>query len=510
MEEEEKNNNQEPDNFTEDIEKLLKDLDEVKLAPDEAAEKNENIIPEEISKKELKSLEQESGRHLDGNVVINISDDRMKVTASFYHPSGDGKPIDIDLVEEKLFQNDVNSGIDWQLIKDTIFRCNIERVHIQNVVIARGEDPVPEIPEHLVLEESLQKKQESDLSTQKIDFREYSPFTIVKKGDILAKKVPLRPGKMGTDVHGLSIPYKKEKVQQLLPGENTRWQEDSVVAATYGRLIIEKETFWVNEVLEITSDVDYSTGNVVFPGDIIIHGDLKEQFKVESEGSIYGKKTFDASNVVCAKDLVVEQGIIGRKEGIIKVGGKINTRFIENCYVEAGDDIFVKTCIMNSIVRTRGKIEMGERGTIIGGKIIAQKGVYAVQIGTSSGTRTEIQCGVDYTIEQKIQWIKENTIKLTLKLQEVEKQIASNNPQKEKLIQLKEKLKEKLQQLNEYTISLMDKLDKSEEAEVEVRGIVHPGAIITICRIPLEINQEMKKIRFALDKTKGQILASKL
>lgn len=79
----------------------------------------------------------------------------------------------------------------------------------------------------------------------------------------------------------------------------------------------------MNEVLEIDDDVDYKTGHINFPGDVIIRGEVKDGFKVHSRGSIFCAKTLDASEVISGKDLIVQQGIIGRNKGIIQVEGKL-------------------------------------------------------------------------------------------------------------------------------------------------------------------------------------------
>ena len=42
------------------------------------------------------------------------------------------------------------------------------------------------------------------------------------------------------------------------------------------------EGFWVDEVLGVATDVDYHSGNIDFPGDVIIQGDVKDGFAVKA------------------------------------------------------------------------------------------------------------------------------------------------------------------------------------------------------------------------------------
>lgn len=54
-------------------------------------------------------------------------------------------------------------GVDWNLIQETNYSCNTEREQQNDVLIAKGTSPD---------------------TKQKIDYRERSPFTIVKKGEV--------------------------------------------------------------------------------------------------------------------------------------------------------------------------------------------------------------------------------------------------------------------------------------------------------------------------------------
>ncbi len=57
---------------------------------------------------------------------------------------------------------------------------------------------------------------------------------------------------------------------------------------------------------------------------------------------MYCKSNVDATDILCRKNLVVDKGIIGRKEAMVRVGGKITARFIENCHVESKSGIEVE------------------------------------------------------------------------------------------------------------------------------------------------------------------------
>jgi hypothetical protein len=154
-------------------------------------------------------------------------------------------------------------------------------------------------------------------------------------------------------------------------------------------------------------------------------------------------------------------------QGTVRVGGRVRAKFIENCYVEAGGDVFVSTGCLNSVINTLGMVSTGSKGVIIGGKISALKGVAAFQIGSSAGVRTEIHCGIDYTVQQKLTWIRDRNIELALKLKEVEVSLASR--QNQRLVELRDKLKAAIRKMNDSAKTLIASLDKNENATVVVR-----------------------------------------
>ena len=449
---------------------------------------------------------------VDGYMELMVSDDEMKAEADFFPPSDGMKPLSPEMVEKNFEDRGVTHGLDWETVQEAIFRCNTELVPVKDVTVARGKRPVKEIPAHYVIEGHLIKNSPgiTGKDEKRIDFRDISPFILVHAGDIIARLTPQQEGGFGTTIFGKAIPFTVEKRREIEAGKNTEKTDDTIIAACDGRFESRNNEFWVNEVLNIEGDVDYRTGNVDFPGDVILNGQIKDGFRISAGGSIFSSQTMDASDVVCEKDLVVKQGIIGRKKGSIKVNGMLKAKFIENCYVEVKDSIFLDAGIMNSAVFTCDKIELGKKGVIVGGTIYAQNGVKATQIGTRMGPQTSIYCGIDYTVANKLQWIQDNTIKLASKLRLVNEQLNMTKTEDTALIQLRGKIKESIHRLNETATNLLPKLDRNEDVRVEVTGTVYPGVYIEICHISHVVGREISKVIFKLNKEKGIISTDRL
>ncbi len=441
-------------------------------------------------------------RSADGGIDIRISADRMAAVADFSPSAGTGAQIELASVGEKLAAMGVRFGIDWDAINSSILACTTSRKRVANVEIARGRKPAEEVDSHLEIEPSLLRKRVSDEpQTRTVDFKALSPFEVVKKGGTLALMVPRTEGEAGIDVTGVAVAYGRSTRKSLRPGKNTLTEGDRVVAACDGKFVTGEDSFWVSEVLEIPGDVDYSTGHIDFPGDVIVHGQIKQGFMVKAGGSLTCAKTIDASEISCGGDLVTDQGILGRIQSTVKVGGQIHAKFIENCYVEAGGDVHASTGCLNSVVNTLGAITTGPKGVIIGGKLWAQKGVTAFQIGSPAGVRTEICCGEDYRAQQKLAWIRDRNTELVLKLKEVEARLASTEKGNPRLVQTRDKLRIAIEKMNDSAKSLNAFLQRNKEAAVTARGDLHQGVLVEICHVPFQVAKPLSGVRLVLDAT---------
>jgi uncharacterized protein (DUF342 family) len=463
-------------------------------------EEVEGLHPERVPAAEHSSSLAGAGVELveDGRMELEVSEDRMKAVAAFIPPSEGGKPLTVEDAERLLEARGVRSGIDSQGMRDALLACNTELATVSDVVVARGVSPRDEVPEHLVVEESLLKKRSP--GGQKIDFREISPFIMVQKGQMLARIVGRQEGEGGRDVSGAPIPFGRRPVVA----------ERTVVAACDGRFVLLPHSFQVNEVLDVQRDVDYSTGHVSFPGDVVIRGEIKRGFKVSSGGTLYCRGLIDATEVRAGRDVETERGILGRSDGLLSAAGSVRAKFIENCRVEAGGEIRVETGVVNSFVFTLDRLETGPRGVLVGGRCVAANGVSVHQVGSASGTRTEVLCGIDYLVQRKLEWIRDRNIALAVKLKAVQDQARGGPAGSPRLVELEMRLKAAIRKLNTAARSLVGGLDKNEEAAVEVRGSISPGSYIEICHVPFVVQRDMRRVRFMLDTEKGKVVAAPL
>lgn len=450
-----------------------------------------------------------AGRKRDGEVRITLSEDELTAFADFYPPLGAGHPLELSNLEHIIEANGITYGIDWNAVKEALLTCNTEHKVLEEVVIARGKKPEPSIPKYIKLKERLfHHKQPYDPDAPQIDFKSLTPYIIVKKGEVLGREIEAESGKEGITVKNEPIAPGKRQVVPFTPGEHVTVEDGVIKAAVEGRFEKKNNTISVARVLDVEGGVDYHTGNIIFPGDVIITGEIKDGFKVYAGGSVICKDTLDASDVVSKQDLVVSAGIIGKNKGLLRVGGSIEAKYIENCRVKARGDLNISDAIVNSHIKTTGNVNMGERGTIVGGDISAIQGIRAFRVGKEAGPCTTLQCGIDFIAQKKLDQVKKKHTALYLKLQTVEKLLKKEDKQELKLV--KEKITKALSRLSSHMSKLLESIHKNETAEIVVVDAVYPGTTLEICNFHFIVHSTMKHVRFYLDKQQGKIIFEEL
>jgi hypothetical protein len=437
----------------------------------------------------------------DGYAEVVADEDGMTVECTLFPPVEDGEILSVDYLEQLLSQKGIIEGVLWEEIGEAVFRCNTEHKIIEHLVLARGSRPVEEIPAHIVLKTRLvRKKTPAEAEEEgKTDYKKFRAYTIVRKGEVIGKEEPLQVGRPGRSVFGKELSYGKKTIPQLIPGLNVRADKGLIYSGKDGHFILQGQVFSVEETLEIKGDVDYSVGHVEYPGDVIIHGEIRDGFRVAAAGSVTCISTVDASEIMCKKDFHAKLGVIGRGKGIVRAGGKVEAKFFENCTVEALGPVTVSGGFFHCLVFTQGTLDLGEKGRFVGGTARCKGGFRCGGLGNEAGTPTEVFGGLDFVMERRYDYAKEKHQTMVLTLQNVE-QVLKTKPT-EKLVETREKLKKGVLELQHFIDELFPHVQANDEASITVHGRVYPGVTIHLGGISFDIKEEKTQVRFVFDRT---------
>ncbi len=124
--------------------------------------------------------------------------------------------------------------------------------------------------------------------------------------------------------------------------------------------------------------MNYSTGNINFIGTVIVEGRIEDNFTITATGDIIIKGNVGKSTLEAAGNIVIDGGIIGKNEAIIKAGKNVYAKFIESANVTAKQSITCRKMIMHSNIIAGVSVKViggGERGALIGGNTKAGESV---------------------------------------------------------------------------------------------------------------------------------------
>ena len=448
----------------------------------------------------------------DGRIILTLYNNNLEARGDFFPPMEEGAPISSAYIQALLEKANIVYGINQKEIELARKKCVEEHEIIRDVLVAKGDLPVDGVVEYIQLNPYLGQKKEVEAEAA-VDHRARSPFIIVRKDQALAKRKHMKPGKDGKDVHGEIIGHRIKHPPEVSGGTNTRMEGDFLLSDINGQLVVTQGVVNVSESLLIKKNVGYATGNIIFPGDVEIHGAVSDGFKIYSGGSVTIKQTFDVTEATTKGDLNVAGGIIGRGQAVLKVGGDLKTKFIGNCKVACRKTISVEKEIINSHVYTLESLEMGDKGKIVGGEVYAVKGVRAGSIGKKTGKAARIHCGIDFTVEQEKE--KANSLLRSLAVKTNRLRDLINDPdtddeKKAKMEDLLLKLEEEQQKAQEKVSELLGKLDTDRGAVVEVKGEIVAGTLIEICQTALYVTEPLKKVRFRLDSHRNRLVTENL
>ena len=243
----------------------------------------------------------------------------------------------------------------------------------------------------------------------------------------------------------------------------------------------------VDPVLIIDGDVDYASGSVNFAGTVAVRGSILDGFMVQAAGDVIVDNTVQAATVEAGGDVVVRRGILTRAKTRVYAEGSVYARFIENSIVEAEGDVVVETAIMNSDVRSNGRvIALNAEGAVMGGRTLAFDAVIAKSVGSTANVPTYVQAGYRFDVQNQY-------LDAVAKLRSVQKQMAevkknydfiSNTSgdfdklgtlrgQAMKLLKIQKQMQDDITELNNGRIF-------NQLASIDVENTLYPGASLLL------------------------------
>lgn len=222
-----------------------------------------------------------------------------------------------------------------------------------------------------------------------VDFFASQLTTPVVKDEPVAIKEPATDGMEGYTVRGEVLPAQHGKDLDLrrLVGQGVALSGDGLqlVATAEGTPSFAGGKYSVLPTLRIDQDVSFGTGNIDFPGNVLIAGDVQDGFSVRADGDITVKGVVQGASLEASGQIVLLAGMFGRERGTLKAAGDVRAQFLHECTVTSDADVLVGGELVRATVTARGSVHVTGAGKIMGGTISAGREVMANAVGSPVG-----------------------------------------------------------------------------------------------------------------------------
>lgn len=439
-----------------------------------------------------------------------VCDKTRRVAAvRFYPPSTDGK-----LLEKKDIIDEIKrKGVVHGILEESIEQFLNNRIYCTNILVAKATLPIEgkdAVIEYFFNTEVTSKpKLNSDGS---VDFHRLDNISKVQEGELLARLTPADKGTVGTDVMGGKIQPKRVKVKVLKKTQYTRISEDGLelYSLVSGHVTLVEDKVFVSDVYEVAADVDASTGDIDYDGNVLVRGNVRTGYTVRAKGNIVVNGVVEGATLIADGEIVLVRGIQGMNRGILQAKGNIVTKFIENSTVKSGASISTET-ILHSKIEAKNEIVVGgKRGLVTGGELKAGTQINLKIAGSTMGTATVLEVGVDpvvseryHEVEQRIADIKKEQVQLEQAFLLLKKKVMQGAKlPADKIVFIKSipaKLNEYEEEMNllldEY-LDLKEQLDEMTNGDIIVHNMIYPGVKLLLSNVVYYVRKEEHHLRF--------------
>ncbi|MCD6162449.1 MAG: DUF342 domain-containing protein [candidate division Zixibacteria bacterium] len=454
--------------------------------------------------------------------TVNISPDKMHAHLILEKDSKADKNLAFNFEENELIAVLNEAGVKHGINSDKISSLAAGNpIFDKPFEIARG--TLPEKGNDAEFELLFDTSNDKTPTVDDDGFIDYKDLNIIKnavKGQPLAKKIPTKPGKPGTDVAGNTIEGQPGKDRALPKGKNTEISPDDpdlLIASKDGSISFANNLVLIDDVFSVHSDVDMSTGNIDFVGNLKISGGVKAGFTIKAGGSIEIGKNIEDAEINCGGSVIAKGGFVGSGKGTIKAKEDVFVKYVENQSIEAGNEVHVGGGAMNATIHAGNSVIIeGNKAIIVGGSITAVNTIKAGTIGSEFGTPTLVRVGYSSKLVKELDEIDEEIERLNNDTEKISKTMYSlvrleienklSKQQKDALKQLKDhrdgipnqtiKLEERKEEINRQ-------LNENKNAKIIVTGNVYPGTTVQIGLLKKEFNKTLKNCTLKI--SQGQV-----
>ncbi len=437
---------------------------------------------------------------------ISVTSDYHRAFLLITPPQSGECTVTCEEVIKALREKGVKYNINEEEIKDILEK----KIFINQIAVASWTQPTDGVDGSIKYKFPM----ESELVPQikedgTVDYKNLGFIRYIPKGTVIAEITPPTEGQCGYDVRGVPVRQRLGKAAPYKLGENTELSEDglTITATENGHLAYEYGAFNVHTTVTVNQDIDASTGNIEFAGDVIVKGNVTEGFRVSSSRNITITGNVSGASLEAGGDIVVKSGI---NNSTVTAHGSITAQFCEYSKLTADGSV---TAQMLVVCTCYAGAELNASKAVSGGKYTCLNNGTAGSLGSKNYAKTEVVIGDNAMIseekaalEKRIDEIDKQVLQCTQIvdfLNEKLKQFKKLPPEKEdmrgKAIKTKYTLQAEKKQVLNRIKEIDERLAVKQFLRFDVRGEVYPGVKVIISGSTYTVEGEMRRVSFHLD-----------
>jgi len=342
---------------------------------------------------------------VNGKVEVTIQEDGLSASAVVCPPGPGGKAVAEATIREQLTAAGVKMGVINDAIEAAVQQAagSGSRFAAEVAQGRRAQDGYDAALEYLVDMEVVNVP--SLERGGRVDFKGISVICAVSAGQPLVRRHPGAKGVPGYTVTGKLLPAYNGREVRLPKGRHVApdpADPDLLLASIDGHVRQAGGGLEVQECFSVGGDVDYSTGHITYDRSVVIKGDVKSGFNVTVGGDLEVGGLVEDCTVKAGGNILFRRGFVGSGQGLVESKGDILIGFGRNQRVRCGNQLTIEREAINMDIQCRNRVIV--TGILVGGRVVSLNRVTCRTLGNESGTRTEIEIGVDYALlEQRDQ-----------------------------------------------------------------------------------------------------------
>lgn len=441
---------------------------------------------------------------------VTITPDHMCAMIELVEPEN-GKAYTKEDILDLLQESGVTSGI----LESEVERIVEQKVYYEKVEVAFG---VPaedgKDGEYIYHFNTSPRSAPKILEDGSVDYRNLECFATVTKDQLIVEYKPETKGTDGYDVLGNVLRAKPGRARPTIRGKHIVRGEDK---KTYysdidGKIELDKDTgkITISEVCVVPEDVDASTGNIIFKGDVEIFGNVLSGFKVEATGNVTVNGIVEAATIKSEKNVILRKGMHGNGRGFVIADGNVEGQFFEQANIQCKGYLHANS-IMHCYVDCMDEVVLsGRKGVLLAGRLRALKGVKAVNIGNSAQIPTYIKVGLEPKMKHRLDEIRRKMGELIREIQKITQTQDILNQQSEippewedtkrQLLRQKITMTTELDHLRNESEELDRQIEVGKRAAVIVEQCAYVGSSVTINGATNSLKDDIEGVVFSLRK----------